>query len=63
MTQWYIKRRKIVHYFFQNYSVYCDVRPKLFNVLSTVSWSGALRTCTRGGGMGIAGNTLVNTVV
>jgi len=39
-----------------------DERPKSFNVLSTVAWSGALRTCTFGGGTGTAGNTLVNKV-
>jgi len=35
----------------------------LFNVLSTVARSGALRTCTFGGGAGIGGNSLVTTVV
>lgn len=34
----------------------------LFKVLSTVAWSGALRTCTWGGGTGTGGNTLVNKV-
>jgi len=34
----------------------------LFNVLSTVAWSGALRICTFGGGAGTGGKTLVNKV-
>jgi len=40
-----------------------DVRPSSFNVLSTVAWSGALRTWTFGGGAGCAGNTFVKWVV
>lgn len=43
-------------------TVYLDVKPKFLNVRSTVSWSGALRTCTFGGGTGIGGKTLVKTV-
>lgn len=39
-----------------------EVSPKLFSVLSTVLRSGALRTCTLGGGTGIAGSILVKTV-
>jgi len=44
---------------------YCnnDVRPRLFKVCSTVSWLGALRTWTFGGGTGIARNTFVKWVV
>jgi len=41
----------------------CDVRPKPFKVCSSVAWLGALRTWTRGGGTGIAGNTFVKWVV
>ncbi len=44
---------------------YCntDVRPKPFNVRSSVAASGALRTWTFGGGTGIAANIFVTWVV